>query len=58
MAATSRIIVLNGNSSAGKSAIARALQAITVEPFLHVPLDAFLDMMPPSMLEGPHGLVF
>ena len=56
--AASRIIVLNGNSSAGKTSIARAMQAITTEPFLHVPIDAFLDMMPPSMFEKPGGLVF
>jgi chloramphenicol 3-O phosphotransferase len=58
MAASSRIIVLNGDSSAGKSSIARALQAITIEPFLHVSIDSFLDMMPPSFSEGPDGLVF
>jgi chloramphenicol 3-O phosphotransferase len=58
MAATSRIVVLNGNSSVGKSSIARALQAITIEPFLSISIDAFLDMMPPSMFEGPDGLVF
>ena len=52
------IILLNGNSSAGKSAIAKALQNITIEPFLHVAMDAFLDMMPPSMLKDRDGLVF
>jgi len=58
MTATSRIIVLNGNSSAGKSSVARALQTIAIEPFLHVPIDAFLDMMPQSQCKGPGGLVF
>jgi chloramphenicol 3-O phosphotransferase len=52
------IVILNGNSSAGKSAIAKALQQITAERFLHVPMDSFLDMMPPSMFEGPDGMVF
>lgn len=53
-----RIIVLNGNGSVGKSSIAKALQQITAEPFLHVSMDVFLDMMPPSMFEEPDGMVF
>ena len=36
-----RIIILNGVGSAGKSSIARALQAITAKPFLYVAMDAF-----------------
>lgn len=52
------IVILNGNSSAGKSTIAKALQQITVAPFLHVSMDSFLDMMPPSLFEGPNGMVF
>lgn len=53
-----RIILLNGNSSVGKSSIAKELQKITAEPFLHVAMDTFLDMMPPSMFKGPDGMVF
>ena len=53
-----RIILLNGNGSAGKSSIAKALQTITAAPFLHVSMDAFLDMMPPSLFAGPDGMVF
>lgn len=53
-----KIILLNGVGSAGKSAIAKALQAIAAEPFLHVAMDAFIDMMPASLFEGPDGLVF
>jgi chloramphenicol 3-O phosphotransferase len=52
------IVILNGNSSAGKSSIARALQCITAQPFLHVPMDTFLDMMPDVLFEGPEGMVF
>jgi chloramphenicol 3-O phosphotransferase len=48
-----RVILLNGVGSAGKSSIARALQDITREPFLHVEMDAFLDMLPASSLETP-----
>ncbi|MGN6146630.1 MAG: phosphotransferase-like protein, partial [Mesorhizobium sp.] len=33
------ILLLNGVGSAGKGSIARALQAITREPFLHVQMD-------------------
>lgn len=52
------VIVLNGVGSVGKSSTARALQAITAEPFLHVAMDTFLDMLPASMLGHPDGLVF
>ncbi len=58
MTKAGRVIVLNGNGSAGKSSIAKALQKITAEPFLHVAMDAFIDMMPESMFETPEGLVF
>lgn len=53
-----RIILLNGVGSAGKSSIAKALQTITREPFLHIQMDAFLDMLPPAMIGHPDGLVF
>lgn len=52
------IILLNGVGSAGKSSIAKALQTITAEPFLHVAMDAFLDMMPARYWDHPDGLVF
>ena len=52
------VIILNGVGSVGKSSTARALQAITSEPFLHVAMDAFLDMLPPVMLGHPDGLIF
>jgi len=53
-----RLIILNGVGSVGKSSIARALQQITAEPFLHVAMDAFLDMLPTSYMNHPDGLVF
>ena len=48
MTATSagRVLVLNGASSAGKSSLAKALQAALTEPHLHVALDAFRAMEP------------
>jgi chloramphenicol 3-O phosphotransferase len=43
-----QIIVINGVSSAGKTSVARALQTIAAQPFLHVQLDTFMQMLPPS----------
>lgn len=54
----SRIILLNGVGSAGKSSIARALQQITTKPFLHVSMDSFLDMLPAAYLDHPDGFTF
>ena len=48
-----RIVLLNGVGSAGKSSIARALQEITATPFLHVAMDAFLDMLPAAVQDHP-----
>lgn len=53
-----QVIILNGVGSVGKSSTARALQAITVEPFLHVALDAFISMLPERMIGHPDGLIF
>jgi chloramphenicol 3-O phosphotransferase len=53
-----RIVILNGVGSAGKSSIARALQGIVGECYLHVALDAFLEMMPASRFGHPDGYVF
>jgi len=53
-----RIIILNGAGSAGKSSIAKALRAITAEPFLYVAMDAFLDMLPETYLNHHDELVF
>jgi chloramphenicol 3-O phosphotransferase len=54
-----RIILLNGVGSAGKSSIARALQDITAVPYLHVPMDSFLDMLPARYGENhPDGFSF
>jgi chloramphenicol 3-O phosphotransferase len=53
-----RIVLLNGVGSAGKSSIAKALQAITAEPFLHVQMDAFLDMLPESYQNHPDAFTY
>ncbi|WP_428532841.1 chloramphenicol phosphotransferase CPT family protein [Rhodopila sp.] len=52
-----QVIILNGVGSVGKSSTARALQTIVVRPFLHVAMDAFIDMLPASMLGHPDGLM-
>ena len=48
----STIIFLNGVSSAGKTSIARALQATLDQPYLHVAIDSFEDMLPDRYAEG------
>ena len=55
---TARVIAPQVVGSVGKSSTAKALQQITAEPFLHVSMDAFLDMLPPAMIGHPDGLVF
>ncbi len=52
------IVLLNGVGSVGKSSIAKALQKITTEPFLHVEMDAFLAMLPDTYQDHPDGLSF
>jgi chloramphenicol 3-O phosphotransferase len=53
-----RIVLLNGVGSVGKSSIARALQTITAEPFLHVQMDAFLEMLPAAYQEHPDAFTY
>lgn len=44
------LILLNGPSSAGKTAIARELQRVAPMPLVHVQVDSFTRMLPPSAL--------
>ncbi|TIV93102.1 MAG: chloramphenicol phosphotransferase [Mesorhizobium sp.] len=53
-----KIILRNGVGSAGKTSIAKALQAITIEPFLHVQMDAFLEMLPEKLQNHVQGFSF
>ena len=55
---TARIVLLNGVGSAGKSSIARALQAITAAPYLHVQMDSFLDMLPDALQDHADGFSY
>lgn len=57
MPSKSRVILINGVSSAGKGTLARALQAIAETPFLHVQMDGFLEMLPAAMFGSPEGYV-
>jgi chloramphenicol 3-O phosphotransferase len=58
MRAKPRIVLLNGVGSSGKSSIAKALQSIASEPFLHVEMDAFIDMLPSPSFNQPDGITF
>ncbi len=55
---TAKIVLLNGVGSAGKSSIARALQEIAAEPYLHVQMDAFLEMLPEALQENMPGFAY
>lgn len=44
-----RVIVLNGGSSSGKSSIARALQGVLPSPWLSWSIDDLVDAMPPAL---------
>jgi len=43
------VIVLNGTSSSGKTTLAKAIQSMDSEIYLHCCLDAFWDMTPPNI---------
>ncbi|WP_316527019.1 chloramphenicol phosphotransferase CPT [Kitasatospora brasiliensis] len=50
------VIVLNGGSSSGKSSIARCLQELLPQPWLHLGTDTLVDALPPSLREGGEGI--
>jgi chloramphenicol 3-O phosphotransferase len=53
-----QVIVLNGGSSSGKSAIARALQAILPRPWISLSVDDLVDALPPSLTDSGSGIAF
>ncbi|MFJ9847148.1 AAA family ATPase [Kitasatospora sp. NPDC101155] len=50
------VIVLNGGSSSGKSSLARALQELLPEPWLHLGADTMVAALPPWLLAGGEGI--
>jgi len=58
MARKGRVVILNGVGSVGKGSTARALQAIARDPWLHLQMDSFLEMLPPGLWGHADGIVF
>jgi chloramphenicol 3-O phosphotransferase len=57
-AVTTQVIVLNGGSSAGKSGIARCLQAVLPDPWLAFGTDTLIEAMPVSTRASAAGIEF
>jgi chloramphenicol 3-O phosphotransferase len=53
-----RVIVLNGGSSSGKSGIVRCLQTLLPDPWLALGTDTLVEAMPPSTQLGGEGIEF
>jgi chloramphenicol 3-O phosphotransferase len=51
-----RVIVLNGGSSSGKTGIARCLQAILPQPWIRLGVDDLVDALPPSLTGAGAGI--
>ncbi len=53
-----QVIVLNGGSSSGKSAIACSLQAVLPDAWLSLSIDTLVDAMPARLTAGGDGIGF
>jgi chloramphenicol 3-O phosphotransferase len=53
---STRVIVLNGVSSSGKSGLARCLQAVLPDPWLTFGIDRLIEAMPAAMQASPDGI--
>ncbi|QIP83449.1 chloramphenicol phosphotransferase CPT [Streptomyces sp. Tu 2975] len=53
---TTRMIILNGGSSSGKSGIVRCLQAVLPDPWPAFGVDSFVDALPAKMQSSDAGL--
>lgn len=53
---TTRLIILNGGSSSGKSGIVRCLQAVLPDPWLAFGIDSLVDAMPARMQASDGGI--
>jgi chloramphenicol 3-O phosphotransferase len=58
MPVMTQVIVLNGGSSAGKTGIARCLQAILSRPWIRLGVDGLVDALPPSLTGTGAGIGF
>ncbi|WP_018148002.1 chloramphenicol phosphotransferase CPT family protein [Henriciella marina] len=54
----SKVVILNGTSSAGKTTLARAIQRLAAGPVLRVSMDDFLEMMPPRFANDAEAFSF
>jgi chloramphenicol 3-O phosphotransferase len=52
-----QVIVLNGGSSAGKTGIARCLQAILPQPWISLSVDDLVDALPRTLTDSGSGIV-
>lgn len=50
--------MLNGGSSSGTTSIARCLQSVLTEPWVHWGVDDLLDALPPSLQDSADGAAF
>ncbi|MBF9133246.1 chloramphenicol phosphotransferase CPT [Plantactinospora sp. S1510] len=55
---TTQVIVLNGGSSSGKSAIVRCLKYVLPQPWISFGVDDLIDRLPAAMMGSPSGLTF
>jgi chloramphenicol 3-O phosphotransferase len=53
---TTRMIILNGGSSSGKSGIVRCLQAVLPDPWLTFGCDSFVEALPAKMQASGWGI--
>jgi chloramphenicol 3-O phosphotransferase len=53
-----QVIVLNGDSSSGKSGIARCLQAVLPDPWLTFGVDTLIESMPAASRTSAAGIDF
>jgi chloramphenicol 3-O-phosphotransferase len=53
-----QVIVLNGGSSSGKTAIARCLQAVLPQPWISLSVDDLVAALPPSLAGAVAGIAF
>lgn len=58
MNAKGRVVLLNGVGSSGKTSIAKALQERAATPFLHVAMDAFIEMLPDRLQDHPDTFAY